>query len=75
MTAITSRSPHRAEARTFGLCPPHHDYFAPLQKKFVFYFFFVGLDCFSFGFHISFLAPNIELHIPFGFIRLGWQLR
>ena len=42
-------------------------------KKFVFYFYFVGWSCFSFGFHVYISIPNIELHLPFGFIRIGWM--
>ena len=41
--------------------------------KFVCYFFFVGWDCISLGFHICLGAPNIEIHLPFGFLRIGWE--
>jgi hypothetical protein len=41
-------------------------------KKFVFYFYFVGWSCLSFGFHIDVSIPNMELHLPFGFVRIGW---
>lgn len=41
-------------------------------KEFVFYFHFVGWSCLSLGFHVDMSIPNIELHIPFGFIRIGW---
>ena len=34
------------------------------------YWWFVGWDCFSLGLHFS-LRPNIEIHLPFGFIRIG----
>lgn len=37
------------------------------------YFWFVGWDCLSLGFHVCLSAPNIEIHIPFGFIRIGWH--
>lgn len=37
------------------------------------YWHFVGWDCLSLGFHISLGAPNIELHLPFGFFRVGWD--
>ena len=43
------------------------------QRRFECYFYFVGWDCFSLGFHICTGCPNIELHIPFGFIRIGFQ--
>ncbi len=42
------------------------------RKQFVAYWFFVGWDCFSVGCHICFGLPNIEIHLPFGFIRIGW---
>jgi hypothetical protein len=43
------------------------------------YFWFVGWSCISLGFHVCLSAPNIEIHLPFGFIRLGrrktWGVR
>jgi len=45
------------------------------KKKFVCYFFFVGWDCISFGIHICLSAPNIEIHLPFGFIKVGIKNR
>ena len=43
------------------------------QKHFVAYFWFVGWWApINIGLHISFKHPNLELHIPFGFIRIGW---
>lgn len=35
------------------------------------YFWFVGWDCISIGFHVCLSAPNIEIHVPFGFIKFG----
>ena len=43
-----------------------------MEKQFVAYFWFVAWDCISLGFHISFKNPNIEIHLPFGFVRIGW---
>lgn len=40
--------------------------------KFAAYYYFVGWDCLSLGFHVCTSAPNIEIHLPFGFIRIGW---
>lgn len=40
-------------------------------KKYICYFWFVGWWAFSLGIHIDVKSPNIELHIPFGFIRIG----
>jgi hypothetical protein len=35
------------------------------------YFWFVGWDCISFGLHVCVGGPNIEIHLPFGFLRIG----
>lgn len=40
-------------------------------ERFVTYFWFVGWDCVSLGAHICVSKPNIEIHLPFGFIRIG----
>lgn len=70
---ITSRSRHRFDAREWGYAPPVTN--EPLRRQFVAYFHLVGWDCFSLGMHISVLCPNLELHVPFGFFRIGWQFR
>src|ERR1041385_7253344 len=41
-------------------------------RRFCFYFYFVGWDCLSLGFHVCLSMPNIEIHLPFGFVRAGW---
>lgn len=43
------------------------------DRQFVWYFHFVGWSCFSLGLHVDVASPNIELHVPFGFFRAGWQ--
>jgi hypothetical protein len=43
------------------------------ERQFVCMFHFVGWSCFSLGFHVDTASPNIELHVPFGFVRIGWQ--
>ncbi len=43
------------------------------HRKFVCYFYFVGWHVLSLGLSICILQPNIEIHIPFGFIRIGWE--
>lgn len=43
------------------------------DRQFVCYFHFVGWSCVSIGFHVDTASPNIEVHMPFGFIRVGWQ--
>jgi hypothetical protein len=40
-------------------------------RAWVAYFWFVGWDCLSLGVHVSLLGPNLELHVPFGFVRIG----
>lgn len=42
-------------------------------EKWVAYFWFVGWDCFSLGVHVCVGIPNVEFHLPFGFIRIGRQ--
>jgi hypothetical protein len=44
-----------------------------MKKKFVHTYYFVGWDDINLGIHISLTMPNIEIHLPFGFIRLGWS--
>lgn len=43
--------------------------------KWVAYFWFVRWDCLSLGFHICLGAPNVEVHVPFGFVRVGRRSR
>lgn len=43
-----------------------------MNKMFVAYYYFNGLDNLNLGFHVSLSQPNIEIHIPFGFFRIGW---
>lgn len=44
------------------------------RRGFGVYFWFVGWCDLQLGFHVCLEAPNIELHVPFGFIRIGWIL-
>lgn len=46
-----------------------------MRRQFIAYFFFVGWDCISVGFHVCLTAPNVEIHLPFGFLRIGWVER
>ncbi len=45
-----------------------------MKRSFVAYFFFVSWSAFSLGIHIDAKCPNIELHIPFGFFKVGWEI-
>ena len=40
-------------------------------KDFVCYFYFIDWKHFAFGVSLSLHEPNIEIHLPFGFIRIG----
>jgi hypothetical protein len=42
------------------------------KRRFCFYYWFVAWDCISFGVHFCPTQPNIEIHLPFGFVRIGW---
>lgn len=40
-------------------------------RKWVCYFWRSGWTHISLGLHLDWGAPNIEIHVPFGFIRIG----
>lgn len=42
------------------------------DRKFVCYFYFVGWLDLSLGISVGLAQPNLEIHLPFGFIRIGW---
>jgi hypothetical protein len=42
-----------------------------LAYRYSCYFYFIGWWNWSLGFHINPSIPNIEIHLPFGFIRIG----
>jgi hypothetical protein len=44
-----------------------------IQRKFVACFFLVGFDNISLGVSFNWYIPNIEIHLPFGFIKIGWD--
>jgi hypothetical protein len=43
------------------------------RRRFVCYFYHNGFDCIQLGVHISLYKPNLEIHVPFGFLRIGWD--
>jgi len=45
----------------------------PYKRVFVAYFHFVGWWAFSLGISLDVKSPNIEIHLPFGFLRIGWS--
>lgn len=53
--------------RLFGYNGPHLDC----------YFYFIGWDHISLGMHCCLSTLNVEIHLPFGFIRIGrhfWKM-
>ncbi len=44
-----------------------------IERKFVAYFYFQSWAHIQLGLHISLKLPNIEIHIPFGFFRIGME--
>lgn len=44
-----------------------------IDKQFIYYIHFVGFNEISLGFHVDIASPNIEIHLPFCFIKIGWQ--
>ena len=43
------------------------------DRRFVCYFHFVGWANISLGAHVNVIFPNVEIHLPFGFARIGWE--
>jgi hypothetical protein len=43
-----------------------------MNKEFISVYYFLSFSYLSLGFHIDLSSPNIEIHLPFGFIRIGW---
>lgn len=41
--------------------------------RFTCYFYAVNWFYFSLGLHVDFISPNIEIHLPVGFLRIGWK--
>lgn len=44
-----------------------------MGKRFVAFFWFVSWTTISAGIRINVWPTNIEVHIPFGFIKVGWE--
>lgn len=40
--------------------------------SFACYLHWIGWDCIQLGIHICLSMPNIEFHLPFCFVRVGW---
>lgn len=44
-----------------------------VRKCFQAYFYHTSFAHLSLGAHLDLSLPNLEIHIPFGFIRIGWS--
>ncbi|KKN06299.1 hypothetical protein LCGC14_1078530 [marine sediment metagenome] len=44
-----------------------------IKRYFKAYYYVSGWYPINFGLNIDFGSPNIDIHIPFGFIRIGWD--
>jgi hypothetical protein len=42
-------------------------------KTFKAFYHVTGWYPINFGINVDFQKPNMEIHIPFGFIRIGWD--
>jgi len=42
-------------------------------KKFISMWTFIGWTDISLGFHINLGHTYLDLHVPFGWIRIGWE--
>lgn len=45
----------------------------PRERQFVCFFNFLGLHQISLGISVDLTSPNIEIHVPFGFLKIGWS--
>ena len=50
---------------------PEYIFFGYDGPKWAFYYYFIKFYHISLGLHIDLYQPNIEIHLPFGFIRIG----
>jgi hypothetical protein len=59
-------------ARTHKLAIKHGWAALPIERRFQCFYNSLGWWHWSVGLHLDVRHPHIELHIPFGFFRLGW---
>jgi hypothetical protein len=58
------RDKNATVARSFDL--------PPVERRFECFFNFLGWWHWSCGLHVDVRHPHIDLHVPFGFARIGW---
>lgn len=44
----------------------------PVERRFACFFNFLGWWHWSLGVHADVRHPHIQLHVPFGYFRIGW---
>lgn len=44
-----------------------------MKRRFVAYFYRNGSGLVNLGVSLRFRWPELEIHLPFGFVRLGWR--
>ena len=44
-----------------------------IERQFIAYLWFVSWDCISLGLSICITGPHIEIHLPFCFLKIGWD--
>lgn len=44
-----------------------------VERQFVCFYHFIGFWHWSLGIHFWGLGPNLEIHLLFGFVRIGWE--
>jgi hypothetical protein len=47
--------------------------FRIVNRRFVAKFHFNSWLHISLGLHVDLESPNVEIHVPFGFVRIGWE--
>ena len=45
------------------------------KRGFVAYFHYTGWENMQLGISLNVKIPNLEVHIPCGFVRIGWSMR
>jgi len=43
------------------------------KREFICYWFYVGWWAWSLGISFDISSPNLEIHLPLGFIKIGWE--
>ena len=44
-----------------------------IKRQFIAFWWFVNWENISLGLSICWAGPHVEFHLPFGFIKIGWD--